>query len=334
MKLTVSEARDLAERVMASLGHDAPDAAVIADHLIDCELRGLGYGGLARAISISERLARTDNRRAIRVLHETPVSARLDGGDQLGYLVALRATRTAIDKAEAIGIAVVGASDTWYTGMLSYYAEIAAARGLVSVIASNASPWVAPYGATEGRFGTNPICFGFPSAGEPIIWDIGTSAIIHAEVTLAGRLGQQLPAGVAFDAHGQPTREPAAALAGAFAAWGGAKGSGLGIVVQLLGIMAGSPPIPPELAGFGFVIIAMRPDLMGSADDFRANVSAYAEAVRGARPVAGSVPVRMPFDRSRAERQRRRDADVIEIPDEICRQLDAIVARQPVRVQS
>ena len=334
MKLTVSEARDLAERVMASLGHDAADAAMIADHLIDCELRGLGYGGLARAISISERLARTDNRRAIRVLHETPVSARLDGGDQLGYLVALRATRTAIDKAEAIGIAVVGASDTWYTGMLSYYAEIAAARGLVSVIASNASPWVAPYGATEGRFGTNPICFGFPSAGEPIIWDIGTSAIIHAEVTLAGRLGQQLPAGVAFDAHGQPTREPAAALAGAFAAWGGAKGSGLGIAVQLLGIMAGSPPIPPELAGFGFVIIAMRPDLMGSADDFRANVSAYAEAVRGARPVAGSVPVRMPFDRSRAERQRRRDADVIEIPDEICRQLDAIVARQPVRVQS
>ncbi|MET0705625.1 MAG: Ldh family oxidoreductase [Tardiphaga sp.] len=334
MKLTVSEARDLAERVMASLGHDAADAAMIADHLIDCELRGLSYGGLARAISISERLARTDNRRAIRVLHETPVSARLDGGDQLGYLVALRATRTAIDKAEAIGIAVVGASDTWYTGMLSYYAEIAAARGLVSVIASNASPWVAPYGATEGRFGTNPICFGFPSAGEPIIWDIGTSAIIHAEVTLAGRLGQQLPAGVAFDAHGQPTREPAAALAGAFAAWGGAKGSGLGIVVQLLGIMAGSPPIPPELAGFGFVIIAMRPDLMGSADDFRANVSAYAEAVRGARPVAGSVPVRMPFDRSRAERQRRRDADVIEIPDEICRQLDAIVARQPVRVQS
>ena len=51
--------------------------------------------------------------------------------------------------------------------------------GLVSIIASNASPWVAPYGATEGRLGTNPICFGFPSAEEPIILDIGTSAIIQ-----------------------------------------------------------------------------------------------------------------------------------------------------------
>ncbi|UZE49264.1 Ldh family oxidoreductase [Rhodopseudomonas sp. P2A-2r] len=330
MRFTVSEARDLAARVMAGLGHDVADSALIADHLIDCELRGLGYGGLARAISIAERLARTgDHRRAIRTLHETPVSARLDGGDQLGYLVAHRATQIAIDKAEATGIAVVGASDTWYTGMLSYYAEMAAARGLVSVIASNASPWVAPHGATEGRFGTNPICFGFPSADEPVIWDIGTSAIIHAEVTLAGRLGRQLPVDVAFDAEGRPTRDPAAALAGAFAAWGGAKGSGLGIVVQLLGIMAGSKPIPPELAGFGFVIIAMRPDLMGSADEFRANVSAYAEAVRGARPVEGGAPVRMPFDRSRADRQRRRDLDAIEIPDEICRQLDAIVARQP-----
>jgi delta1-piperideine-2-carboxylate reductase len=328
MKLTVSAARDLAERVMVALGHDATDAALIADHLIDCELRGLGYGGLARAISIAERLARTGDRRgAIRILHETPVSARLDGGDHLGYLVAHRATQIAIEKAQTTGIAVVGASDTWYTGMLSYYAEIAAARGQVSVIASNASPWVAPHGATEGRFGTNPICFGFPSADEPVIWDVGTSAIIHAEVTLARRLGQQLPVDVAFDSEGEPTRDPGAALAGAFAAWGGHKGSGLGIVVQLLGIMAGSPPIPPELAGFGFVIVTMRPDLMGSADDFRANVSAYAEAVRAARPVAGGAAVRMPFDRSRSERQRRRDADAIEIPDEILRQLNDIVAR-------
>jgi delta1-piperideine-2-carboxylate reductase len=335
MKLTVSAARDLAERVMAAVGHDATDAALIADHLIDCELRGLGYGGLARAISIVERFACTGDRRgAIRILHETPVSARLDGGDQLGYLVAHRATQIAIEKAETTGIAVVGASDTWYTGMLSYYAEIAAGRGLVSVIASNASPWVAPHGTTEGKFGTNPICFGFPSADEPIIWDIGTSTIIHAEVTLARRLGQQLPVDVAFDSRGEPTRDPSAALAGAFAAWGGHKGSGLGIVVQLLGIMAGSPPIPPELAGFGFVIVTMRPDLMGSADDFRTNVSAYAKSVREARPVAGGAPVRMPFDRSRSARQRGRDADAIEIPDEIVRQLNAIAARQRSGTQS
>src|SRR3984893_16486196 len=285
MQLNVQQAHQLAVRIMLAMGHDADDAGLIADHLIDCELRGLRYGGLARAISIAERIARTgDIRRPIRIRHETPVSAQLDGGDHLGYIVAHRATAIAVEKASAAGIAVVGASDTWYTGMLSYYAEIAAARGLVSMIASNASPWVAPHGATEGRFGTNPICFGFPSAGEPVIWDAGTSAIIHAEVTLSRRLGKDLPENVAFDHDGLPTRDPVAALAGAFAAWGGHKGSGLGIAVQLLGILAGSPPIPPELSGFGYLIVAMRPDLMGPAETFRENASAFAKAVRLARP--------------------------------------------------
>jgi len=327
MQLTINEAHQLVVRVMFALGHDAVDGGLIADHLIDCELRGLGYGGLARAISIAERMARSgDRRRPIRTRHETPVSAQIDGGDHLGYIVAHRATAIAVEKASSAGIAVVGADDTWYTGMLSWYAEIAAARGLVSMIASNASPWVAPHGATEGRFGTNPICFGFPSADEPVIWDIGTSAIIHAEATLAKRLGQPLPEGVAFDRDGEPTRDPAAALAGAFAAWGGHKGSGLGIVVQLLGIMAGSPPIPPDLAGFGFLIVAMRPDLMGPAETFRQNVSAYAEAVRAARPVAGGEAVRMPFDRSRRDRERRLAEDRIDVPDMLFEQLRRIAA--------
>src|ERR1700729_4251308 len=308
---------------MMLLGHDAGDAGLIADHLIDCELRGLAYGGLARAISIAERFERTgDRRRPVRILHQTPVSARLDHGDHIGYVVAHRATTMAIEKAEAAGIAMVGASDPWYTGMLSYYAELAAARGLVSIIASNASPWVAPHGATEGRLGTNPICFGFPSADEPIIFDIGTSAIIHAEVTLARRLGNDLPEDVAFDHDGLATRDPAAALAGAFAAWGGHKGSGLAIVVQLLGILAGSPPIPPELAGFGYLIIAIRPDLMGPAETFLDNVSAFASAVRSARPATDGSLVRMPFDRSRQERERRLAENAIDVPDILVTKLE------------
>ena len=322
MRLAIAEAHQLAARVMVSLGHGAADADLIADHLMDCELRGLSYGGLARAISIAERIeCQGHSRGPIQVVFQTPVSARLDGGDHIGYVAAHRATTIAIEKATAAGIAVVGVNDTWYTGMLSYYAEMAASRGLVSIIASNASPWVAPYGATEGRIGTNPICFGFPSAGDPIIFDMGTSAIMHAEVTLARRLGRDLPDGVAFDQDGLPTRDPAAALTGAFAAWGGPKGSGMGIVVQLLGILAGSPPIPPELAGFGYLIVTLRPDLMGPEEAFRENALAFANAVRTSRPAAGAAPVRMPFDRSRAERQRRLEEDAIEIPDALFAQL-------------
>ena len=326
MRLTVAEARTLAEKVMGALGHDDAEARLIADHLIDCELRGLSYGGLPRALSIVERFERVGNvRRPIALLHETPVSARLDGGDNVGYLVGHRATTIAIDKAKASGIAVVGANETWYTGMLSYFAEMAAAEDLVTMSASNATAWVAPHGGSEGRFGTNPMCFGFPTGADPVIWDIGTSSIMHAEVLLAGRRGEALPEGIAFDADGRPTTDPAAALAGAFAAWGGHKGSGLGLVVQLLGAMAGSPALPPELAGFGFLIGAIKPDLMVPAEDYKAQVAEYAAAVRATRPLAGGPPVRMPFDRSAAERRRRLAEDAIEVDDAVHAWLLAVV---------
>jgi len=329
MRLTVADARGLAERVMMALGHGVEDARLIADHLIDCELRGLHYGGLPRGLSIAERIGRTGkSRNPIRVLHETPLSARLDGGDQLGYLVAHQATRLAITKALAAGIAVVGASNTWYTGMLSYYAEMAAAEGLVSIIASHTAPWVAPHGASEGRFGTNPICFGFPSARSPVIWDIGTSAIIHAQATLARRKGEELPDSVAFDNAGRPTRDAAAALAGAFAAWGGYKGSGLGLVVQMLGGLAGAPFVPPDLSAFGFFMLALRPDLLNPADAFEAGVADYAQYVRAARPVEGGPAVRMPFDRSRAEREERLRRDAIEIEDDLHTALIAVAERR------
>lgn len=325
MRITVEQARQLVDRAMRAIGYDADEAKTIAGHLIDCEMRGVSYGGLARAVSIAERTMRTGvSQNPIRVVKETAVSASIDGADHIGYVVAQRAMALAIGKASASGIAIVGANNTWYTGMLSYYAEMAAARGLVSIIASNASPWVAPHGATEGRFGTNPICVGFPSADEPVIWDIGTSAIMHAEVKLAQALGQPLPEGVAFDGTGRPTRDPVSALQGAFAVWGGHKGSGLAIVVQLLGALAGSPPLPAELTAFGMVVIVIRPDLLTSAEDFTQSVASYADSIRAARPVEGGPPVRMPFDRSRAERARRLAEDAIEVSDAVFSRLAAI----------
>ncbi|HVE10589.1 MAG TPA: Ldh family oxidoreductase [Paraburkholderia sp.] len=322
MKLTIEQARELAHASLAQLGYDAGDARIIAAHLMDCELRGLSYSGLARILSIAERHAATPrSTRPIAIVKESAVSARLDGADQLGYLVAERATRLAIDKALAAGIAIVGASDTWYTGMLSYYAEMAVARELVVMLASNASPWVAPHGGTEGRFGTNPICFGFPSNRQPVIWDIGTSSIIHAQVKLAQRIGETLPPGVAFDRDGRPTQDPTAALGGAFAPWGGHKGSGLAVVVHLLGMLAGSAMMPGELREFGFVALAVRPDLLGSLEDYKRNVDAYADAIRSTRPVENGATVRMPFERSIAQREQRIAGNHIEVADQVVQTL-------------
>jgi delta1-piperideine-2-carboxylate reductase len=322
MHLSVAEARALVEAVMKSLGHDKDDAWIIADHIIDSELRGLNYGGLPRVVSIIERIGRTGKAaKPVETMHETPVSARLAGNDNVGYVVAYRATETAIAKAKASGISMVGADGTWYTGMLSYFAEMAAAEGLLTMIASNASPWVAPHGSVDGRFGTNPICFGFPSTGDPVIWDIGTSSIMHAEVLLARRLGQQIPEGKAFGPDGAPTTDPDTALAGAFTPWGGHKGAGLGMVVQMLGMLAGSPADVPEMADFGYLMVTMKPDLMMPEAEYRQKVTDYADSVRAARPVAGGGPVRMPFDRSVADRRAALERDRIEVTDLVLNRL-------------
>ncbi len=301
---------------MLAFDHTDAEADIIADHLIDCELRGLSFGGLPRALSVIDRLRDTSTpRRPITVLKESPVSASLDGGDQVGYLVGLRATEMAIEKARSTGLAVVGASKTWYTGMFSYYLERVTQAGFAGMIAGSGGQKVAPHGGTEGRFSTNPIAFGFPSDGAPVIWDIGTAGVMLGEVVLKERLGQELDEGLAFGPDGQPTRDPAAALKGAFTVWGGHKGSGLAMVVQLLGMLAGQAAAPLSLRDCGFFMIVVDPALLGDAADFQARVAAYADSLRATRPLDPARPVRVPFERSSAERERRLAANAIEVPD-------------------
>lgn len=318
-RLAIDEARTLCVHVMTAIGHGPDNAAIIADHLIDCELRGLSFGGLARALSVADRVKQYGlSANAITVVQETPISANVDGGDQVGYLVAQRVTELAIGKARASGIAVVGANETWYTGMFSYYLEQVTKAGFVGMIAGSGAAFVAPAGGTEGRFGTNPIAFGFPTTGTPIIWDIGTSGIMLGEVILAMREGRQLDEGMAYDASGAPTCDPAGALGGgAVGVWGGHKGSGLAMVVQLLGMMCGAAAAPAGLRDCGFFMLVVDPAMIDPTNDFAQRAADYAERLRSTRPVDPSQPVRVPFERSAATRAERLASGVIEVSDAI-----------------
>ena len=320
--LSVGEARSLAERCLQTAGYSSSDSAIIADHLIDCELRGVTSGGLPRLLSVLERLRDTPQPAGeITLLRENAVSASFDGGDQVGYLVGHKAVTVAIAKAKEAGVGVAGASNTWMTGMFSYYMEMATRESLVAMAAGSSVQAVAPFGGTEPRFGTNPIAFGFPSADGPVIWDIGTSNVDHAKVSVCMRLGQPLPEGLAFDEHGQPTTDPAAALSGAYTVFGGHKGSGLALVIQLLGMMTGADADPVGMSGCGFVIVVIDPEIFTPADDFRRRVAAYAESIRTCRPVDPAKPVRVPFDRSAATKAARLREDRVEVFDVVYKTL-------------
>lgn len=325
MKISIQKGEQLAHDALVSLGYGPDHAAKASHHLVDSQLRGYPAAGFARILSIRDRLNGKEPVQQTEITNETPVTAQLDGRDALGYLAARDATEIAIKKAKQMGISVVGATNTWYTGMLVYYAEMAAKEDLVTIIASHTGPFVAAQGGYKPINGTNPFCVGFPSSGTPVLYDIGTSKILHADVVLAQRLGTQLPPDSAFNASGESTTNPFEVFDGAIAPWGGHKGTGLATIVQLFGILAGAPAFPPTLEQFGFTIIAIDPSKFRPIEEYKKEVDAYCKAVRESPPVAGGPPLRLPFERSSKVRDEALKTGEMEIDETVYKMLSELI---------
>ena len=329
IKLSISEARKLAKSAILAVGYTDDDADTICSHILDAQLRGYGPTGLARVLTIADRVSDNQVGSADMVItRETAASAQLDAKGAIGYLASYHATELAVKKAKAGGVGIVGVSNTFFAGMLSYYAEMCTRENLVVMIAASAGPWVAPHGSYTARFGTNPFCIAFPSASrQPIIWDIGTSKIIHAQVKLAQLMGEELPEETAYDKEGEVTRDPFKAMAGAMAVWGGHKGSGLAVAIQLLGALAGAPAHTGDRDGWGLLVIAMDPEMFRPIDEFKKEVDEYSETIRSSQPLKGNGPIRMPFDRSSEIREQNREGGYVQVEESVVNGLHELIER-------
>jgi delta1-piperideine-2-carboxylate reductase len=324
--ISASDAMELMTAVAGRLGFSAADAGAIARHLVDDQLRGVV--GMSRIFISADEVERDGPEAldAISVDRESEIFATVDGGRHHGLVVAEFATELAISKAQQAGVSVVCANNHRYSGTLAYYAEMAARAGLIGMaIASGSFSSVAPYGGREGRLDTNPIAFGFPTTTEPIVWDIATSALSGSEVHRRLMSGEELPEGVAIDAGGAPTVDPAAALAGALLTWGGHRGSGLAMSIRLLSLLCGVVPFPQRGDEFGFLIIVIDPARFLPPGQFEAQAAEFAAGIRATPTAAGFSAVRVPFDRSISVRERSR-RDGVELPRAVYDRLTKIAA--------
>src|SRR5438132_7301641 len=114
--LSVTEAREHAERAMCGIGYDQEEARIVVDHAIDAALCGYEYSGLAKLLNIPEHRRFKQPRRPISVVRETELSTLYDGGNNVGMLAMYHAARGAIAKAAARGIAIVGVTNSWMSG--------------------------------------------------------------------------------------------------------------------------------------------------------------------------------------------------------------------------
>jgi LDH2 family malate/lactate/ureidoglycolate dehydrogenase len=141
IKLSVADARDLAEGALRSVGYDNDEARIIGDHVIDAALCGYEYSGLAKILNIPENEHFKLPRRPMKVLRETDVSVAFDGGNNVGMLALFYAAEAAIKKAAAHGIALVSVTDAWMSGRSAYYVEMIANAGLVAIHTAPAHQW-------------------------------------------------------------------------------------------------------------------------------------------------------------------------------------------------
>jgi len=306
IRLTVAEAREHSERALRGIGYEAEEARIIADHVVDAALCGYEYSGLAKILNIPEHRRFKRPRYAMKVLRETEISTLYDGGNNVGMLVMYYAALATINKAVARGIAVVGVTNSWMSGHSAYYMEMIAKADLVGMHTAASTRSVAPFGGKRPALGTNPIAFGMPSSRGPVVLDMGTSAFMGTDLAYRERLGQLLPEGVAVDAEGRPTRDPAMARLGALLPFGGYKCFGLAFIVQALGVLAGSGFDPDRDDGYLFVVL--KPDLLIDPDDFKQQLSALIDRIKATPRQPGVSEIRLPGERAfRSREQALRD---------------------------
>jgi LDH2 family malate/lactate/ureidoglycolate dehydrogenase len=205
--MMVAEARALGEAAMRGAGFDDEEARILTDHVLDASLCGYEYSGLPKLLNVVDHPNFPQPRHPVSVVREIGATALLDGGNTTGMIAAYRASEATIHRAQAHGIAVVCLGNTWMTGRSAYYCEMIARAGLVVIHTVAAPPAVAPFGGTRPALGTNPIAFGFPTDGDPLVIDMGTSAFMGTDLQFRARLGMPIPAGVALGPDGQPTTD-------------------------------------------------------------------------------------------------------------------------------
>ena len=218
-------------------------AKICADALINAELVGAPSHGLSRLKMYCDRINKKviNPKPKIKIKKISQSITQIDANNSIGFVAADIGIKKAISNAKKTGIGLVGIKNSGHYGLSGYYAEQAVKKNLITMCFTNAPPAIAPHGAKKSLFGTNPICFGTPTASKiPFILDTSVSVINRGKIRVAERTNKKIPEGVALDKYGKPTTDAKKALAGVQLPIAGFRGSGLAWMVDILsGVLTG-----------------------------------------------------------------------------------------------
>ncbi|MEM5470432.1 Ldh family oxidoreductase [Hoeflea sp. AS60] len=333
MRLSVDRLREISVTLLTKHGAPTDHAHLQADLLIEAEMRGLPSHGVQRLPRVLSRIDKglADPQASGVVSGRRPSFLAIDGERGLGPVVMMRAISELKKIVSDTGMAAAGIRNANHIGMLAYYAEAAAADGLIGIILSTSEALVHPYGGTDAMLGTNPIAIGIPTGADPFVLDLATSLVSMGKIHHHALRGEPIPPGWAVDAKGRPTTDADAAKNGAIAPFGDAKGYGLGLAVELMVSALAGSAFAPEVHGTldethpankGDLVILI--DLAAGAGSSNA-LSTYLDRLRNSHPLNSERPVSIPGDGARSRRAASIAAG-IDLPEELFNELHALAA--------
>ncbi|EGH02383.1 MULTISPECIES: Ldh family oxidoreductase [Pseudomonas syringae group] len=309
--ISYQQLEDLLRRIFLAHGTSPEVADVLAENCAGAQRDGSHSHGIFRMPGyISSLNSGWVDGKAVPLIEDVGAAfVRVDAGNGFAQPALAAASSLLIDKVRSAGIAVLAIRNSHHFAALWPDVEPFAEQGLVALSMVNSMTCVVPHGARQPLFGTNPIAFAAPRAGgEPVVFDLATSAIAHGDVQIAAREGRLLPAGMGVDREGRPTEDPRAILdGGALLPFGGHKGSALSMMVELLaaGLTGGNFSFEFDWSKHpgartpwtGQLLIVIDPD-KGSGQHFALRSE---ELVR---QLHGAGQERLPGDRRYSERAR------------------------------
>ncbi|MFI5196750.1 MAG: Ldh family oxidoreductase [Chitinophagales bacterium] len=336
--------------IFISIGCSNEDATMAAKVLLSADLRGIDSHGVARLTGYVRlwEAKRVNPKPHIKIVHETPSTATIDGDAGLGLVVAPYSMQVAIEKAKNAGTGWVSVRNSNHFGIAGYHAMMALPHDMIGIAMTNASALVAPTFSVERMLGTNPIAVAIPAGSQPpFVADFATTTAANGKLEILQRKNAPAPLGWVQDKEGNEStdanilkKEGALLPLGSDREHGSHKGYALGSIVDIFSaVLSGASygpwappfpayiPIPQDMPGkgLGHFFGAMRIDAFRTTDEFKSHMDNWITRFRNAQPANGYSKVLIPGDPER-EMEAVRMIEGIPLVDSVVAELNKVGA--------
>lgn len=330
---------EFTRNVFMKMGCSENDSTIIADVFLAAELRGHSSHGMLRIKDYYElwKAKRINTDPHVKIVHESPSTAVVDGDNAVGMVSARRSMEIAIEKAKNAGTGWVATRNSNHFGIAGYYAMMALEYDMIGICLTNANPLVAPTFSISRMMGTNPIAVAIPAMKQPaFVADFATTPVARGKLAVSEKKGEKVPFGFVQDKNGAPSDDPTILKSGGSMltlggdrVHGSHKGYCLSSIVDIFSaVFSGAnfgPFVPPSVAylpvldkkvgeGTGHFFGALRIDAFQPANEFKLKMDEWIETFRSSKPAQGQDCVLIPGDPEREAEERNMRDGIMLVP--------------------